>query len=839
MLTPVANTDTTWLRIAHYNLFNETHVYPISKFIKTSRMQKNLKSNYGIHHQVESFFTGNQLIFDELGENFYCANGSVVNKVSVDDGQIKSRISTNNDEDNVIRFALAPSNELIVIAYHSGLIVKFNLLDETIEREFKSIHNAPISYMKINQSNTLLATGSSDGTVKLWNLVNHYCSHNLKGINGVVSCIEFLESPDDVDLLFCASGDDNIHVFDLDSSKRLVKLSTHCSTITDMKLTRNGDKLISVGRDKIAVLWNMDRSERRNFGTIIRTIPIYESVESIVIIDNHVINQLLQTDDDIEEYRTYFATIGEEGQIKFWDSKTGSKILSQNDPVLSQDRNPGTHCFQLCMRPNHHQLCAVSYERDIFIYELPKLDLVQQLQGHIDEILAACWFANDNYIALACNSNDLKVMEIETSKTQHLKGHTDIVLCVKSVPCDSFSLITSSKDCSILIWKFDPDTMASNIVYKAIGHTHAVYSLAVLYDEKIFFSGGEDTTIKKWSFVVSQKENKRIDNSISESLIANQTIKAHDDRIDDIAISPNDQLVATASRDKTAKIFSAEGLQILATLKGHRRGINALNFSLIDQVLVTAGDSTLKMWNLQDFACIKTFQGHDCSVLNFSIISNGLQILSIGSDGNMKLWDCKTNECTKTIDAHSGNTWTLCSTSDESLVVTGGQDEKLIIWKDITKEEQEERIANLQNRVAQEQDFSNYINKKKWRKALKMAIKMENQSKTLSVLREISLEPDGLEELEKILTNIPLDQINFIIDCCVSWNATAKNSSIAQQILYIIVSNIDNKDLMKLASLTSSMDQLKILTSKSFSRYERLVQQATFVDFFMNSFRIQ
>lgn len=800
-------------------------------------MAKALKTTYDISHQVESFFKGTQLIFDEPGEHFYCAYGSVVNKVCVSDGQVKAQIKTKDESDNVIRFALSSDDKLLVAAYYSGLIKKYNLDDDTLEREFKSIHSAPITQLRINQSNTLLATASSDGTVKLWNLVNHYCSHNLKGVNGVISSLKFHRGPDGRELIICAAGDDCVHIFDIESSKRIAKLARHSSTITDLVVTANGTRLISVSRDKLAILWNIAQDDEGDFGKARRTMPIFESVESLAIIDPKILNGLSNL--DLEEDRLIFATIGEEGSIKFWDAQSGSRILAQNEPPLSGDRNPACPCLQLIQRPNSDQLCVVTSEMDVLFYELPELKLVQQLQGHLDEVLSVCWFANDRYLAVACNSSDLKVMEVSSSKCQHLKGHSDIVVCVKNLACDPMCLISSSKDCTVLVWRFDPDTMAAQVVYKGVGHTHAVYSIGVSPYEKVFFSGGEDTTLKRWSITRSKSKDDETTVATSKSLIASQTVKAHEARIDAIDVSPNDQIVATGSRDKTAKLFSASTLQIIATLKGHRRGVNAIQFSPVDQVIVTAADVTLRMWNLLDFTCVKSFQGHDCAVLSFSFLSSGLQMLSMGSDGNMKLWNCKLNECSKTFDAHSGSTWSLALTKDDSKIATAGQDEKLIIWRDTTEEVREERLAQLQSQVVEEQDFVNYINKKKWKKALKLALRMESQPKTLNVLREIYLEPDGFEELEKILSHRPLDQVNFLVDCCVTWTSTAKNSAMAQQVLNIIIRNYDNEQLLKLPSLTSSMDQLKSLTEKSFNRCERLVQQATFVDFFMSSLRIQ
>lgn len=809
-------------------------------------MSQLLKSNYAIHHKIESFFTGSEFLFDESGVHFYCAFGSTINKVCVDDGQVKAQIAATNDEDTVIRFTITPDFTLIIIAYHSGLIKKVGLEDFEIRREFRSIHNAPVAYLKCNPQSDLLATGSSDGTVKLWNLVNHYCTHNLKGINGVVSCIEFLEENEGGrNLLFCSGGDDAIHVFDLANSSKIAKLTTHCSTITSLRFSYDKKSLISCGRDKIAVVWDLSASEDKHYGIVKRTIPLFESVESMTMLSKHQAKMIMNLSKS--EAKNIFATIGEEGIVKFWDSKTGSMILSQGVPPLSTDRSPSTQCLQITLRPGHDQIAVASYDRNIFFYHLPDLKLVQQLQGHIDEVFSACWFGKNNtHLAVASNSKELKIIDAGSSKCQHLAGHTDIVLCVKSVPSDRYMIISSAKDCVVLVWKFNPETMISSIIFKGTGHTHAIHSLAVLFSKKTFFSGSEDSTLKSWSFSELNRSAKRkLDAQGTSSLeprplISSITIKAHDNRIDALAVSPNDALMATGSRDKTAKIFTVEGLKQIAVLKGHKRGVFAIQFSPVDQVIVTSsGDASLKMWNLQDFACIRTFQGHDCSVLNFAFLSEGLQILSVGSDGNMKLWNCKTTECTKTIDAHDGNTWTLCPTEDENLVITAAQDGKLIIWKDCTKEEQEQRIEKLSEKVLQEQEFVNFVNKKIWKKAFEIAMSLENSNKALNVVREILIDPNGLCELSEIISQLDKLELNFLIESCIQWASFTKNSCIAQTVFNIIVRSTSNSQLLRLPGLTSTMDEMQQLTEKSYFRYEKLVQEATFVDFFLNCFKIQ
>lgn len=50
---------------------------------------------------------------------------------------------------------------------------------------FQSIHIGPVNCMALDSSVTLLATGGSDSTVKVWDIVRKYYTHNLKGGRGI------------------------------------------------------------------------------------------------------------------------------------------------------------------------------------------------------------------------------------------------------------------------------------------------------------------------------------------------------------------------------------------------------------------------------------------------------------------------------------------------------------------------------------------------------------------------------------------------------------------------------------------------------------------------------
>jgi WD40 repeat protein len=59
------------------------------------------------------------------------------------------------------------------------------------------------------------------------------------------------------------------------------------------------------------------------------------------------------------------------------------------------------------------------------------------------------------------------------------------------------------------------------------------------------------------------------------AMTCTHSVRAHDKDVNCTAIAPNDAIVATGSQDKTIKLWKADTLGPVATLRGHKRGTSA------------------------------------------------------------------------------------------------------------------------------------------------------------------------------------------------------------------------------------------------------------------------
>lgn len=92
-------------------------------------------------------------------------------------------------------------------------------------------------------------------------------------------------------------------------------------------------------------------------------------------------------------------------------------------------------------------------------------------------------------------------------------------------------------------------------------------------------------------------------------------------------------------QDRTACIWRLPDLVSVVVLKGHKRGIWSVEFSPVEQCVITAsGDKTIKIWSISDGSCLKTFEGHTSSVLRASFLTRGTQFVSCGNVANSYLF---------------------------------------------------------------------------------------------------------------------------------------------------------------------------------------------------------
>ncbi len=474
------------------------------------------------------------------------------------------------------------------------------------------------------------------------------------GHSGSIKSIAF--SPNGK-LLASGSEDKTIKLWDINSGNQL-KTFPNSSDVESVSFSPNSKFLASVGKDKIVRLWNvLDGKELRTF-----TSNTYEfsGVRSVFFNSDGKILSLESGDGTLENWdaengkylKTQTTKPNNVDTISY--SPNGKTLATVNfDAIKLWDVNSQKEIRTLTghsglieaitFSPDGEILASGSEDKTIKLWDVNKGGELKTLTSHTDTIELLAFNSEGTILAsgiqsqiLIDESQTIKFWNIEKgNELKTLSFNSDSPILSLNFNRDGKFLILSTWNGTIQL--FDAETR------KDLGKlTSASIPVAISPDGKILASGSVEDTIKLWD-INARRELK--------TLIGNSSI------IKTIEFSPNGNTLASAGLDKTIKIWDAESGKVLRTLKEHSDYVWAVAFSPNGKVLASGSeDKTIKLWDIESGKELKSFVGHLLRVWAVSFNKEGKILASISDDKTIKLWDVESGNLINSLDEDAPTT---------------------------------------------------------------------------------------------------------------------------------------------------------------------------------------
>lgn len=195
------------------------------------------------------------------------------------------------------------------------------------------------------------------------------------------------------------------------------------------------------------------------------------------------------------------------------------------------------------------------------------------------------------------------------------------------------------------------------------GHSDWVEEVAVSPDGNMIATASDDRTIKLWT-----REGNLL-----------KTLRGHRGYVYSVSFSSDGKMLASASRDKTIKLWNLQGT-LLKTLKGHQDRVNAVRFSPNNKIIASVSrDRTIKLWKL-DGTLLKTLRGHQDNIISFQFSPSGQEIATVSSDRTARLWSLDRTLIT-TFKGHTDEVNSVSFSPDGQTIATASNDKTTKLWK--------------------------------------------------------------------------------------------------------------------------------------------------------------
>ncbi len=156
---------------------------------------------------------------------------------------------------------------------------------------------------------------------------------------------------------------------------------------------------------------------------------------------------------------------------------------------------------------------------------------------------------------------------------------------------------------------------------------------------------------------------------------------AHTDMVTCLAYSPDGKTLATASRDKSIRLWDVGTGQRLRTLLGHTEKVNDIEFSPDGNQLVSvADDQTVRLWDLAPTSPSALFTGHKGPVWTTAISPDATRTASGGDDRIVRVWETASGKELRALSGHAAAITALAWSVDGQRLFSASGDKTVCAW---------------------------------------------------------------------------------------------------------------------------------------------------------------
>jgi len=521
----------------------------------------------------------------------------------------------------------------------SPVVALQQILDNIRERNQIKGHQRRIWHVSFSPNSEYMATASSDGTARLWDLSGNQQAE-LKGHQGWVTHVSFSPNGESV---ATAGEDGTARLWDL-SGKQLVEFNQHQGKVLSVSFSPNGEYIATAGEDGTARLWDLSGKQLVEFN------QHQGQVWSVSFSPNG----------------EYIATAGEDGTARLWNlsGKQLMEFAGHQGKVLSVSFSPNGEYIATAGEDGTARLWNLSGKQlvefqggvhvrlwDLFSNQKAKF------KGHQSWLTSVSFSPNGQYMATASSDGTARLWDLSGNQKAEFKGHQGWVTSVSFSPNGEY-IATAGEDGTARLWDLSGKQKAE---FK--GHQDWLTSVSFSPNGQYIATASEDGTARLWDLSGNQKAE----------------FKGHQGWVTSVSFSPNGEYIATAGEDGTVRFWNLSG-NPLTEFKGHQDWITNVSFSPTGEYIATASyDGTARLWDLSGNP-LAEFKGHQGWVRSVSFSPNELYIATAGEDGTARLWDLWGNPLAE-FKGHRSAVTSVSFSPDGKYLATASNDGTARIWR--------------------------------------------------------------------------------------------------------------------------------------------------------------
>lgn len=541
-------------------------------------------------------------------------------------------------------------------------------------------HTDTIIALAFSPNGRTLATGSWDGSVKLWEVQSGALLWHARRIKSI-NCVAF--APDG-SMLASGESDGTIQLWNTHNGAILQTLP-HPHPVYAVTWASDGHLLASGDFGGEIRLWQMRPGEPEP-AICVQTIPGHS---------NWVTGLAFAPDGSTLASASFDRT------VRLWNVQSGQQLHTLTGHTDQVNR--------VVWSPDGSTLASCSYDNTIWLWEAAQSKYRAALHGHSAAVYGIAFTPDSSKLLSSSEDGTLRVWDmVEEQCIQVLQGYSVSLYDIDWSP-DGTHLVSGSTDGQVTIWDLSEQT-APRVLR---GHNWIVFGVSWSPDGRRIASSGWDNAIRLWDSASGaclqilrdpddpdtifegiewSSDGQHLACGTNKHGVQVWDVTAHRQwsgdaqqiLVDDVAWSSGDSTIASTGDDGSVYLWNALDGTKIQRLPGHHGRVNGVVWSPEGNRLASCGgeegSGELFVWDIQSGERVQAFAGNPGLVYATAWGGDGNLLISGGSDGVLRWWNVQNGQCIKEQAAHQGTIQSMRRSPDGRRLASCGDDGAIMIW---------------------------------------------------------------------------------------------------------------------------------------------------------------
>jgi WD40 repeat protein/transcriptional regulator with XRE-family HTH domain len=504
-------------------------------------------------------------------------------------------------------------------------------------------HTDTTSTLAFSLDERLLASGSWDGSLKLWDL--EHGTLLWERLTSNINCLAF--APDGS--LLAHGGDDAlIQIWHVTSETLVQTLADQGGAVHAMAWSPDGKLLASSGFDGRIRVWEIQNK------ICLQTLEAHTNwVTGLAFAPNG----------------TRLASASWDRTVRLWDMASGrllQTLTGHTDRVL-----------RVAWSPDGRTVASAGFDQTIWLWNAERESYQAALHGHTADVYAITFTPDSGSLLSGGEDGTVRVWDVESGQcVRIIRGYAVTLYDVDWSP-DGRQLVSGGTNTLVTMW----DAVGGMPSKVLRGHSRIVHGVAWSPDGRLLASGGWDNTIRLW------------DATTGACLQLLRDPDAADTIFQGVAWSPDGRLLASGSYLRGVQVWDAAARTRRWVGHAHATKVRRVAWSPDGTRLASCGDDgSICLWDASDGTLLEKLQGHSGMVASVAWSPDGTRLASGGAgqwgggSGELFVWDAQGAEHLQALSGHAGIVFALAWSKRGDLLVSGGSD-GILRWWDVQRGE--------------------------------------------------------------------------------------------------------------------------------------------------------